>query len=125
MGRPTTASSRSRTSGHRATGQTPTCWTSAPSEGIAYLPWSPLTGAELFAEHAAMRGVSPQRLTLAWLLGQSPVVIPIPGSTRPQTILDSIEAVQLSISVDEGAALSALPFQEQSLYPDSEPKPPL
>jgi aryl-alcohol dehydrogenase-like predicted oxidoreductase len=94
-------------------------------EGIAYLPWSPLTGAELFAEHAAMRGVSPQRLTLAWLLGQSPVVIPIPGSTRPQTILDSIEAVQLSISVDEGAALSALPFQEQSLYPDSEPKPPL
>ncbi|HRV65592.1 MAG TPA: aldo/keto reductase, partial [Candidatus Nanopelagicales bacterium] len=87
--------------------------------------WSPLTGAELFAEHAAMRGVSPQRLTLAWLLGQSPVVIPIPGSTRPQTILDSIEAVQLSISVDEGAALSALPFQEQSLYPDSEPKPPL
>ena len=94
-------------------------------EGIAYLPWSPLTGAELFAEHAAGRGVSPQRLTLAWLLGQSPVVIPIPGSTRPQTILDSIEAVQLSISVDEGAALSALPFQEQSLYPDSEPKPPL
>ena len=53
------------------------------------------------------------------------MVIPIPGSTRPQTILDSIEAVQLSISVDEGAALSALPFQEQSLYPDSEPKPPL
>ena len=56
-------------------------------EGIAYLPWSPLTGSELFAEHAAMRGVSPQRLTLAWLLGQSPVVIRS-GSTRPQTILD-------------------------------------
>lgn len=94
-------------------------------EGIAYLPWSPLHGADLFAEHAAAREVSPQRLTLAWLLAQSPVVIAIPGSTRPETILDSTEAVQLSMTADEVEELSALPYEEASLYPDSEPKPPL
>jgi aryl-alcohol dehydrogenase-like predicted oxidoreductase len=73
------------------------------AEGIAYLPWSPLTGNDMFSDHAGARGVSPQRLTLAWLLAQSPVVIPIPGSTRPETILDSIEAASLSLSAFPGS----------------------
>ncbi len=93
--------------------------------GIAYLPWSPLTGAELFATHASLRHVSPQRLALAWLLSQSPVVIPIPGSSRPQTVLDSVEATRLSLSAHEVDELSALPVEQASLYPDSEPGPPL
>lgn len=93
--------------------------------GIAFLPWSPLSGANLFSEHAALRGVSPQRLTLAWLLAQSPVIIPIPGSSRPQTIRDSAEATRLSMSILEVEDLSALPAEQASLYPDSEPKPPL
>lgn len=94
-------------------------------EGIAYLPWSPLSGAELFAEHAATRGVSPQRLTLGWLLAQSPVVTAIPGSTRPGTILDSVEAATLRLADSELEELSALPYDQASLYPDGEPKPPL
>lgn len=93
--------------------------------GIAYLPWSPLTGAETFADHAHARGVSPQQLTLAWLLAQSPVVIPIPGSSRPQTVLASVEATRISMSVREVGELTALPVQQASLYPDSEPGPPL
>ena len=93
--------------------------------GIAFLPWSPLAGAGLFAEHAARRGVSPQRLSLAWLLAQSPVIIPIPGSSRPQTIRDSAEATRLSMSILEVEDLSALPAEQVSLFPDSEPGPPL
>jgi aryl-alcohol dehydrogenase-like predicted oxidoreductase len=93
--------------------------------GIAYLPWSPLSGAGVFAEHAAAHAVSPQRLTIAWLLAQSPVVIPIPGSTRPETILDSVAARDLQLSVSEVEALSALPCAQQSLYPDDAPPPPL
>ena len=60
--------------------------------GIAFLPWSPLGGiskaGELgssfapFQEVADARGVSPQQVTLAWMLPTSPVVIPIPGSSR-------------------------------------------
>ena len=92
--------------------------------GIAYLPWSPLTGAETFADHAHARGVTPQQLTLAWLLAQSPVVIPIPGSSRPQTVLASVEATRISMSVREVGELTALPVQQASLYPDSEPGPP-
>ena len=79
--------------------------------GIAFLPWSPLGGisraASLgsrfapFQEIADARGVSPQQVTLAWMLAAAPVVIPIPGSSRPETVLDSARSVELDLSTDE------------------------
>jgi aryl-alcohol dehydrogenase-like predicted oxidoreductase len=85
--------------------------------GIAFLPWSPLGGiaqaGELgsrfaaFAEVAKAHGVSPQQVTLAWMLAKAPVVIPIPGSSRPETIRDSVAAANLSLSADEFARLDA------------------
>ena len=79
--------------------------------GLAFLPWSPLGGLgdakELaeqhpaFAEVAAERGVSAQQVALAWELAQSPVVIPIPGAKRPQSITDSAAAADLALTADE------------------------
>jgi len=86
--------------------------------GIAFLPWSPLGGigsaAELgdhYAENAAIaheRGVSPQQVALAWELALSPTVIPIPGSSRPESILDSVAAASLTLTPDEIARLDAV-----------------
>jgi aryl-alcohol dehydrogenase-like predicted oxidoreductase len=56
---------------------------------------------------ASERGVSPQRTALAWLLSLSPTVLAIPGSRRPETILDSVAAADLELSVDELAAIDA------------------
>jgi aryl-alcohol dehydrogenase-like predicted oxidoreductase len=50
-------------------------------------------------------GVSPQRVALAWLLSVGPTVIPIPGASRPETILDSIGAAELRLGDDELAAI--------------------
>lgn len=85
--------------------------------GIAFLPWSPLGGitkaAELgsafapFAQVADDRGVSPQQVALAWELAQSPVVVPIPGSSRPETIRDSVKAPDLELTAAELASLNA------------------
>lgn len=85
--------------------------------GIAFLPWSPFGGiknaAELGSSHAAFNrvaeahGVSPQRVCLAWMLAKSPVVVPIPGSSRPQTIVDSVGAAGLELSPAEVAELDA------------------
>ena len=44
--------------------------------------------AAAFTAVAERHGVSPQRVCLAWHLAKSPVVIPIPGASRPETILD-------------------------------------
>lgn len=86
--------------------------------GIAFLPWSPLGGisraGEVGGRHSAFQevadahGVSPQQVTLAWELALAPVVIPIPGSSRPATIQDSLRAAELTLTDDEIAALSAL-----------------
>ena len=85
--------------------------------GLAFLPWSPFGGASraaevgsrfaVFAEVGAAHGISPQQVTLAWMLALSPVVIPIPGSSRPSTIRDSVAAADLQLSEDELARLSA------------------
>ncbi|MCY7365695.1 MAG: aldo/keto reductase [Frankiaceae bacterium] len=83
--------------------------------GIAFLPWSPLGGmggaAALGTEHAVFgevaraRGVSPQQVCLAWLLALSPVVIPIPGSSRPESITDSAQAAALVLTGYERGVL--------------------
>jgi aryl-alcohol dehydrogenase-like predicted oxidoreductase len=83
--------------------------------GLAFLPWSPLGGLsdakELAGKHpafagiAADRGVSAQQVALAWELAQSPVVIPIPGAKRPQSITDSAAAADLELTADELARL--------------------
>jgi aryl-alcohol dehydrogenase-like predicted oxidoreductase len=79
--------------------------------GIAFLPWSPLGGIpradEAPGRHGAVReaaeahGVSPQQVALAWLLTLSPVVIPIPGASRPESIQDSVRAADLELTPDE------------------------
>jgi len=84
--------------------------------GIAFLPWSPLGGISKASEaaeaHDPVRaaadahGVSPQQVALAWLLSLSPTMIPIPGSSRPETIADSARAVELELTDDERDAIS-------------------
>ena len=84
--------------------------------GIAFLPWSPLGGitraADVGARHDAFqtvaddRGASPQQIALAWELALAPIVIPIPGASRPTSIQNSVLAVDIELSRDEIAALS-------------------
>jgi aryl-alcohol dehydrogenase-like predicted oxidoreductase len=90
--------------------------------GIAFLPWSPLGGigrAARVGSHGGFQvladtyGVSPQQATLAWELALAPVVIPIPGASRPSSIQDSARAVELALSPDEVVQLT----QERSETP--------
>ncbi|WP_127501533.1 aldo/keto reductase [Actinoplanes solisilvae] len=80
--------------------------------GIAFLPWSPLGGitraSELggqFTEVASRHGVSPQQVCLAWHLAKAPVVVPIPGASRPSTIADSAAAADLVLTPEDLALL--------------------
>ncbi len=85
------------------------------ARGIAYLSYTPLGGAGqakdvgdrfgAFAKVASERGVSPQRVVLAWHLAQSPTVVPIPGARRPESIVDSARAADLHLTREELARL--------------------
>ncbi|GAA2099090.1 aldo/keto reductase [Microlunatus panaciterrae] len=80
--------------------------------GVAFLPWSPLGGTgsaakeigdryAAFAEIGRDHGVSPQQVVLAWELSLGDHVIPIPGASRPESIIDSALATQLVLSGEE------------------------
>ena len=81
------------------------------SNGIAYLPWSPLGGKTFFEELptrfatistiAKERNVSPYVITLAWHLKKSPVIIPIPGASKPSSALSSVAAATFDLSNEE------------------------
>lgn len=77
--------------------------------GLAYLAYSPLcAGSEplgtAFPKAAALareKGVSVHRMALAWLLTLSPTIIPICGSSRPETIRDAALAPEVTLSDEE------------------------
>ena len=85
--------------------------------GLAFLPWSPFGGvsaakelgstAEEFAAVAAELEVSVYQVTLAWHLAQSDVVVPIPGASRPQSIVDSAAAAHVQLTPDQLSRLDA------------------
>jgi aryl-alcohol dehydrogenase-like predicted oxidoreductase len=84
---------------------------------IAFLPWSPLGGIRgagalggrhtVFQEVADEHGVSPQQVALAWELSLAEIVIPIPGASRPESIIDSAEAADLDLTDADLARLQA------------------
>lgn len=83
--------------------------------GVAFVAWSPLGGYRgkpdqsaftAFDRIATAHGVSRAQVILAWELAQGPHVIPIPGSHRTETILDSLQATDLKLSEEELAKLA-------------------
>ena len=83
--------------------------------GIAFIPWSPLGGIgragqiegghPAFAEVAAEIEASPQQVTLAWMLAKGSRVIPIPGSSRPETAVASAAAADITLTPEQVARL--------------------
>jgi aryl-alcohol dehydrogenase-like predicted oxidoreductase len=86
------------------------------ASGIPYFAYSPFGGpagasgglaTELpaFARLAADRGVTVHEVTIAWLLAQSPTVVPIIGAGRPESIEAAVRGAALELSADEVARL--------------------
>ncbi|MGW0779318.1 aldo/keto reductase [Streptomyces sp. NPDC002913] len=77
--------------------------TACEEAGIAFLPWRPVawgdSGASAeVAAVAAELGATPTQVALAWLLGHSPVVLPIPGTARIDHLEENLAAVRLDLT---------------------------
>jgi pyridoxine 4-dehydrogenase len=76
-------------------------------DGLGFIPWFPLaTGGlakpggpldEIAREHDA----KPSQVALAWLLGHSPVMLPIPGTSSVEHLEENVEATRLQLSEEE------------------------
>ncbi|MDT0343525.1 aldo/keto reductase [Streptomyces litchfieldiae] len=85
--------------------------------GIAFLPWRPVAWGALGerAEIAAVAvelGATPTQVSLAWLLGHSPVVLPIPGTARIAHLEENVAAAGLRLAPAQRERLDRLAGQE-------------
>src|SRR5580700_6034685 len=79
--------------------------------GIGFMPWYPYAGGKLLkSDHpaaqellriAGLRLVSVSQLALAWLLHRSPVMLPIPGTSKIAHLEENVAAAQLYLTADE------------------------
>lgn len=85
--------------------------------GIGFLPWYPMAGGKMLkAEHpsaqtlariVARHGASLAQLSIAWLLQRSPVMLPIPGTSKVSHLEENVAAAGLRLSLEESAELEA------------------
>lgn len=82
------------------------------ADGIAFIPWFPLAAGPLAAADgplqriAADHDASPSQLALAWLLARSPVMVPIPGTSKVAHLEENVAAARIELTGTEFDALS-------------------
>lgn len=80
-------------------------------EVIGFIPWFPLQVGTVgesggaVVEIARRHGVTPSQVALAWLLRRSPVMLPIPGTSRVRHLEENVAAAALALSDEEVDAL--------------------
>jgi aryl-alcohol dehydrogenase-like predicted oxidoreductase len=81
------------------------------SRGIGFIPWYPLSGGRLagqdspLAEIARRHQASPTQIAIAWLLKRSPVMLPIPGTSKIAHLEENVAAADIELSDGEFDAL--------------------
>lgn len=81
--------------------------TECEAHGIGFMPYRPLEGGKLaepggpVAAAAERHGATPGQVALAWLLGRSPVILPIPGTTSVAHLEENVAAASLRLDIEE------------------------
>jgi aryl-alcohol dehydrogenase-like predicted oxidoreductase len=82
--------------------------------GIGFIPWFPLAAGDLESPGslldriAKQHGATPGAVALAWLLKRSPVMLPIPGTSKVTHLEENVAAVGVALSAEEFSALDAV-----------------
>jgi pyridoxine 4-dehydrogenase len=81
--------------------------TGCQQQGLAFLPWFPLATGDLARPGgpldaiASSHDATPAQVALAWLLGHSPVMVPIPGTGSIEHFEENLGATELHLSESE------------------------
>lgn len=82
--------------------------------GLGFLPWFPIGGTRGLKPENALNavakahGVSVFQVALAWLLGRSPVMLPIPGTSSIAHLEENVAAAKLKLAPEEWKTINAL-----------------
>ena len=96
-------------------------------QGIGFMPWYPFAGgkqlrpghpaAAALTRIAAKHGATVSQLSLAWLLARSPVLLPIPGTSKVAHLEENVAAAQLKLSPEDCAEVEAAAAQSSTASP--------
>jgi aryl-alcohol dehydrogenase-like predicted oxidoreductase len=81
------------------------------AEGIGFIPWFPLASGDLARPGGVLdtivhkTGATPSQIALAWVLKRSPVMLPIPGTSKVKHLDDNVAAAGITLSDEDFAAL--------------------
>jgi aryl-alcohol dehydrogenase-like predicted oxidoreductase len=81
---------------------------------LGFIPWFPLAAGRVagpdspISRVAARWRATPSQVALAWLLARSPVMLPIPGTSKVQHLEDNVRAAELRIDANTVRELDGL-----------------
>jgi len=81
------------------------------ANGIGFIPWYPLAAGDLAKPDSILDriarnyGAQPSQIALAWVLKRSPVMLPIPGTSKVKHLEDNVAAAEIVLSDEDFAAL--------------------
>ena len=82
------------------------------AKDVGFIPWFPLAAGPLAAPGGPLQRIAddhhatPSQLALAWLLKRSPVMLPIPGTSKVAHLEENVAAAEIELSDDEFDTLS-------------------
>lgn len=78
--------------------------------GVLFLAYSPVGGSRgrealrsdpRLAAIARRRSASPEEIAIAWCVARSPVIVPIPGASKPESAASILRAAAITLDADE------------------------
>ena len=87
--------------------------------GIGFIPWYPLVSGRLANDGSILDAIAkthdatPSQIALAWVLRRSPVMLPIPGTSKVAHLEENVAAVNIQLS---DAELDALDHEGRTEY---------
>lgn len=83
-------------------------------QNIGFIPWFPLAAGDLAKPGSRLEAIAkkhnavPSQIALAWLLQRSPVMLPIPGTSKVKHLAENVAGANIKLSDAEFAELSEL-----------------
>lgn len=83
------------------------------AQGIGFIPWYPLAAGDLIQPGALVdtiakaHNATPGQIALAWLLKRSPIMLPIPGTSKVKHLEENMASLGITLTEEEFKALNA------------------
>jgi pyridoxine 4-dehydrogenase len=79
--------------------------------GIGFIPWFPLAAGDLASAGSVLDTIAkrynaaPSQVALSWILKRSPVMLPIPGTSKVAHLEENVAGVSIELSDEDFASL--------------------